>query len=85
MGFRDSLGEQTIGRMAGTGTAVGGTGTSAVGCQLRWRFFGGPEFIADDTKHQKQMLTAVSKAKDLDPANILSCQREGAELTWTVP
>lgn len=66
MGFRDWPGVQTIGRMAGTGTAVGGMGTNEVGCQLRWRFFGGPEFIADDTKHQKQMQTTVSKANNPD-------------------
>lgn len=52
--FRDRPGEQTIGRMAGTGTAVGGTGTNELGCQLRWRFFGGPEFMAEDTEHQTQ-------------------------------
>lgn len=34
-----------IGRIGGTGTAVGGTGTSELGCQLRWRFLGGPEFM----------------------------------------
>lgn len=36
------------GRMAGTGTAVAGTGTRDVGCQLRWRFLGGPDDIAED-------------------------------------
>ncbi len=35
------------GRMAGTGTAVAGTGTRDVGCQLRWRFLGGPDDIED--------------------------------------
>lgn len=51
-GLRDKPGEPTIGRIAGTGTAVGGTETKVLGCQLRWRFFGGPEFIAEDTDHQ---------------------------------
>lgn len=36
------------GRIAGTGTAVAGTGTREVGCQLRWRFLGGPDAIAED-------------------------------------
>lgn len=66
--------------MAGTGTAVGGTGTSELGCQLRWRFFGGPEFMAEDTDTwktdtqnninaenvaKKQQLYFVSRAKVL--------------------
>lgn len=44
-----------MGRIAGTGTAVGGTGTKALGCQLRWRFLGGPlQGIAEDTAIQKE-------------------------------
>jgi len=42
-----------MGRMAGTGTAVSGMGTNELGCQLRWRFFGGPEFMAEDTEHPR--------------------------------
>lgn len=43
-----------IGRIAGTGTAVGGTGTSELGCQLRWRFLGGPEVIVKDPENKTQ-------------------------------
>lgn len=42
-----------IGRIGGTGTAVGGTGTSELGCQLRWRFLGGPEFMEKGTEMDK--------------------------------
>lgn len=52
--FMDWPGEHTMGRTAGTGTAVGGTGTSELGCQLRWRFLGGPEVIVKDPKNKPQ-------------------------------
>jgi len=55
--LRNKPEEQTTGRIAGTGTAVGGTGTSELESQLRWRFFGGPEFIADDTEHQTKTMS----------------------------
>lgn len=42
-----------IGRIGGTGTAVGGTGASELGCQLRWRFLGGPEFMEKGTEMNK--------------------------------
>lgn len=42
------------GRMAGTGTAVAGTGTREVGCQLRWRFLGGPDAIAEDAARKSR-------------------------------
>lgn len=45
-----------MGRMAGTGTAVGGTAAKALGCQLRWRFLGGPlQVNADDTKMKRKV------------------------------
>lgn len=41
------------GRIAGTGTAVAGTGTREAGCQLRWRFLGGPDAIAEDAAKKR--------------------------------
>lgn len=52
--FMDWPGGHTVGRIAGTGTAVGGTGTSELGCQLRWRFLGGPEIIVKDPENKTQ-------------------------------
>lgn len=70
-------GEPTIGRMAGTGTAVGGTGTRALGCQLRWRFFGGPEFIAEDTDHPTETGISVRKGNaDQKGNNVKIKERE---------
>lgn len=49
MGLSFNLPEVHVsGLMAGTGTAVAGMATKVVGCQLRWRFFGGPVDIAVD-------------------------------------
>lgn len=59
-----SPGGHAMGRMAGTGTAVEGTGTTDdAGCQLRCRFFGGPDDMADETTR--------SEAQPNEPVNKL--------------
>lgn len=63
-----------MGRIAGTGTAVGGTGAKALGCQLRWRFLGGPlQVIADETevkRKQSPISTAKTRRKQEPSANV---------------
>jgi len=53
--------EHMMGRMAGTGTGVGGT--DAAGCQLRWRFFGGPELMVEDAVGEE--ITQVHETLDV--------------------
>lgn len=62
-----------MGRIAGTGTAVGGTGTRGLGCQPRWRFLGGPEVMADETGQkttQEEHMNKLQNTYNLGPQNI---------------
>lgn len=52
------------GRMAGTGTAVAGMGTREVGCQLRWRFLGGPDAIEDAARKSRYRIENVFYHQD---------------------
>lgn len=67
----DGPGEQTMGWIAGTGTAVGGTGAKALGCQLRWRFLGGPlQVIAEDTKVKRKDKVQSQQQKQEESKNL---------------
>lgn len=78
----DWPGEHTMGRIGGTGTAVGGTGTSELGCQLRWRFLGGPEFMVKDTEIKKHP-NCQSHIKKIIYVE-MKRNKVAFPLTWTV-
>lgn len=60
-----------MGRIAGTGTAVDETGAKALGCQLRWRFLGGPlQVIADDTRMKRKQNVQSQQQKQKENKNL---------------
>ncbi|TNN25125.1 hypothetical protein EYF80_064747 [Liparis tanakae] len=69
-----------MGRMAGTGTAVSGMGTSELGCQPRWRFFGGPEFMAEDTERERATCGGQRFEEAAVSAEVLTPKEHGGHL-----